>query len=347
MATKTISRGKKSKRASSASKGSARRGGGGNGDGRRGAATATLASPPEMLREQIRERLARALESDNVELLISGLVQVARRRPPSEAEAVKAFLFQELLREMTRGAPARRKLWSWTRLCAARPETEAREIACAVLDRFWKERRKDVERLTLNLARDEHWEVRQYAAGTMARIVCRNFRLNQRYLQRWSRHADPSVRRQVVMATVAIADAEHPERAKPLLALLEAHLADRDPFIRRNLGPYALGQGMLAAYPEETFEQFREWSASDDEIVRWNLAMAFTSPVAPLHAERSMEILRCLACDPRRFVWSAAALALRNLVHHQPQRIGPVLKDWMEEPPLRVAVASALNRSVR
>lgn len=350
MATRAVSRARKAKQATAASRTSGG-GAGKNGNGRRAGTPSSgavaLAPPPEILCDQIRERITRAIASDSVELLIAGLVQVSRRRSPAEAESVKAFLFQELLQEMQGGAAARRKLWGWTRLCAARPETEAREIACALLDHFWKERRKDVERLTLNLARDEHWEVRQYAAGTMARIVRSNFRLHFRYLQRWSRHTDPSVRRQVVMATVAVADPDHPERAKPMLSLLEAHLSDRDPFIRRNLGPYALGQGMLGAYPEATLEQFLEWSASDNEIVRWNLAMAFTTPIAPLHADKAMEILRSLACDPRRFVWSAAAMALKNLVQHQPRRLEPVLKGWMEEPPLRVAVASALNRSVR
>jgi len=294
----------------------------------------------------IRGQIDRAIESDSIEVLITALGAVARQRAQAETESVKAYLFQELIREIDRPA-MRRKVWSWIRLCAARPETEAREIACALLDTFWKDRRKDVERLTLNLARDENWEVRQYAASTMARIVRSNFRLYFRYLRRWSMHPDPSVRRQVIVAAAAVADPDHPEWAKPLLDLFGPHLSERDPFVRKNLGPFALGQGMLVAYPEATIERFHEWVMTDNELILWNIGMAFTTAAAPLHWEGALEILRVLAADRRRFVWSVAAMALRNLAQHRPRPVQPVLKRWMDDPTLRVAVATALNPSVR
>jgi hypothetical protein len=204
-----------------------------------------------------------------------------------------------------------------------------------------------VERLLLNLARDEDREVRLFAASTMARAIRSSFKANLRYLRAWSRHPDPSVRRQVIIATVAVADSRHADWAKPLLDLLEPHLSDRDPYIRRNLGPFALGQGLLRVYPEASLERFAKWLGSDDEIVRWNIAMAFTGPIAGLHCDGALEILRVLASDPRRFVWGAAAMSLRNLLELRPQRAEPVLQEWMRVPALRVAVSSALNTSVR
>jgi HEAT repeat protein len=228
-------------------------------------------------------------------------------------------------------------------MSAARPEVEAREMSCALLDSFWRDHRKEVERLTLNLARDEDSEVRQYAASTMARIVRANFRVRFRYMVKWSRHADPSVRRQVIIATVGVADPEHPERAKQLLDLLEPHLSDRDPYVRRNLGPFALGHGMLRAYPEATLTRFRTWLESKDEVVRWNLAMGLAAVVAVSEWKTALDVLRVLAADQRRFVWGAASAALGNLVSLRSREVGPVLNRWMREPKLRVAVSSALR----
>jgi hypothetical protein len=318
--------------------------GGGNGD-RRSDVIEEMTPVAAMVRLPIREQIDRALQCDDLEVMIAALVAVSWRRSATEAESLKTYVFQQLL-SRTSDPLERRRLWTWTRLSAARPETEAREMACALLDAFWKDHRKDVERITLNLARDEDTEVRQYAAGTMARIVRANFRCRFRYLQKWSRHTDPSVRRQVIIATVGVADPEHPERAKQLLDLLEPHLTDRDPYVRRNLGPFALGQGLLRVYPEETLERFQRWLPSEDEVVRWNLAMALAAGVALSQWETALEVLRVLAADQRRFVWGAASAALGNMVRHCAE-VRPILRHWMRDPQLRVAVTFALRNTRR
>jgi hypothetical protein len=305
--------------------------------------------PPEVsgpTLDLLHSRLDRVLTSDLPDGLVTTLVVAGRRKTDAESKALMDYAFR-LLRARLASAPARRKLWLWTRHCAARPEIEARQMACALLDAFWKDHRKDVERLLLNLARDENREVRLFAASTMARVIRASFKANLRYLRAWSRHPDPSVRRQVIIATVAVADERHADWGRPLLDLLEPHLSDRDPYIRRNLGPFALGQGMLRVYPEASIERFGKWLGSTDEIVRWNIAMAFTGPIAGLQWEGALEILRVLAADPRRFVGGAAAMALKNLLQLRPQPIEPVLQEWMTVPALRVAVSSALNTSVR
>jgi len=302
--------------------------------------------PASPLYNLLKTRVDHACERDTPDALIATLVAVAHQRPATEAAALKTHSFRNM-RESLATTSSRRKAWTWTRMCAARPEVEAREMACVLLDAFWRDHRKEVERITLNLARDEEHEVRLYAASTMARIVRSNFRAYFRYLRAWSRHSDPSVRRQVIIATVAVADREHPEWAKALLDMLEPHLTDRDPYIRRNLGPFALGQGLLRVYPEATLDRFEKWLGSDNEIVRWNLAMAFTAPIAPIEWERSLEVLRHLAADSRRFVWGAAAMAIRNLVTLRPRRVRPVLRQWVQDPAVRVAVSTALNASVR
>lgn len=298
------------------------------------------------LEEPIRERLESALHDDDFEALVRSLVTVARRRCPTEVESLKSYIFRRL-RERQREAGDRRRIWLWTRMAAARPEIEVREMACALLDDFWRDHRKEVERLTLNLARDEEREVRQYAAGTMARVVRANFRQRFRYLQKWCASQDPLVRRQVVISIVGVVDPQHPERAKPLLDMIEPHMKDRDPYVRRNLGPFALGQGLLTAYPEQTLERFQDWLLSTDEIVRWNIATALAAAVALHQWKRALEVLRVLAADRRRFVWGAASTALGNLATYRSREVPPVLRRWMLDPKLRVAVSSALGNEAR
>jgi hypothetical protein len=292
------------------------------------------------VREFVQLQLDRALMHGEVEVLIGALLAATRRRTPAEVEPIKAHIFQQILQRVE-DPSSRRVLWIWMRQCAARPETEVREMACAILDSFWRDHRKEVERLTLNLARDEDEGVRQYAAATMSRIIRANFRLRLRHLQLWSRNPDPSVRRQVIIATVGVADPAYPERAKPLLDLLEPHLSDRDPYVRRNLGPFALGQGLLRAYPEATLVRFKQWLRSEDEIVLWNIGIALAAVHDLEQWEAALEVLRVLAADQRRFVWGAASAGLANLAIRRPEQIKPILRRWMRDPKLRVSVSSA------
>lgn len=301
-----------------------------------------ILSPVAKIIVPVTEQIDLALSQNNLELLIAALVSLNRRKSAAERESFKNYIFQQLIERME-SAPERRKLWGWTRLCAARPEIGAREMSCALLDAFWKDQRKEVERLTLNLARDEDEEVRQYAASTMARIVRANFKQRFRYLQSWCNHPDPSVRRQVIIATVGVTDPKHPERAKMLLDMLEPHLKDRDPYVRRNLGPFALGQGLLRAYPEETLARFQDWLESNDEVVRWNLATALATAVAISQWQMALDVLQVLAADRRRFVWGAASAALGNLMRSHTPEVQPVLRRWMRDPKLRVAVSSAMR----
>jgi HEAT repeats len=312
-----------------------------SGDGARVHKTEDM-SPVAKMIIPIKEQIDRAFSQNNLELLIAALVALNSRKSAAERESFKNYIFQQLIARLE-VASERRKLWGWTRLSAARPEIGAREMSCALLDAFWKDHRKEVERLTLNLARDEDEEVRQYAASTMARIVRANFKQRFRYLQSWCNHPDPSVRRQVIIATVGVTDPKHPERAKMLLDMLEPHLKDRDPYVRRNLGPFALGQGLLRAYPEATLERFQDWLESDDEVVRWNLATALATAVAISQWKLALDVLQVLAADQRRFVWGAASAALGNLMRSHTPEVQPVLRRWMRDPKLRVAVSSAMR----
>src|SRR5438128_1772808 len=76
---------------------------------------------------------------------------------------------------------------------------------------------------------------------------------------------------------------DKPDRVPDLMRILEPLLRDPTPYVRRNLGPFALGDGMLRVDPKATLKYLREWSNDRDQIVRWNTAMAFSSAIGSFH----------------------------------------------------------------
>jgi 3-methyladenine DNA glycosylase AlkC len=137
----------------------------------------------------------------------------------------------------------------------------------------------------------------------------------------WVSGGDSRLRRAVVVAAKYAARSRRPERAEPLLDLIEPALRDHDQYVRRNLGPFAIGDQLLRSYPEATLARIGSWANDPDENVRWNVAMTFTAASAAREAERALPLLRGLAEDPRRFVRRAAQSALRNIAKRRPELV--------------------------
>jgi hypothetical protein len=154
------------------------------------------------------------------------------------------------------------------------------------------------------------------------------------------------VRRAVVLAVMPVVrDRVHgAERAEPCLRLLELLLADRSRYVRKNLGPFAIGAAILNHHPDLTFTTLERWrDRYDDEQVRWNLAMAVSASGGVAHVERSLAFLHTLAPDERRTVWRAVASAARALGKKRPQVVVPQLKRWLGDDARRRVAETALK----
>lgn len=124
--------------------------------------------------------------------------------------------------------------------------------------------------------------------------------------------ASPSanLRRCVVIAVRKAGNLRKNEWAEPLLKLIKPLLTDKTVYVRKNLGPYAIGDGMLRCYPSLTLKYLRQWANSKDEGTLWNVAMSLASYGGNKNWHESMRILTKLAADDRRYVWRAVASAL-------------------------------------
>jgi hypothetical protein len=214
---------------------------------------------------------------------------------------------------------------------AERPETAVRQIACQLLSTAYDTDSARSVELLGRLVNDEDWTVRDAAATVSGRLLRKDFPFVLQRLHKWREDSSACVRRAVV---VAAARAAHPRRlewAEPLLKLIEPLLSDRDPLVRRNLGPSALATSLLQHYPIMTFEYLVKWSTSSDSQVLWNVAMAFSGSAAASIVKKAIIVLRKLSLDERRYVWRAAASATWKLGRRRPEIVRPELMRWLED----------------
>lgn len=188
-----------------------------------------------------------ALEADDEEGLVAALRTVKWGRTGYRA----AVTIEEAL------GPGTEALYTWVCRLSDRPEPAARAIAVSLSRHYWPSRPDEVHARLLRLADDEDWWVREAAHSTMGSLLVAHFDALYPILQFWAAHPSVNVRRGVAIAARTAANERREEWAEVLLDLVEPLLADRAQYVRKNLGPYAIGDGLLRCYPQPTLARLR------------------------------------------------------------------------------------------
>ncbi|WP_199623224.1 hypothetical protein [Paenibacillus alkalitolerans] len=92
------------------------------------------------------------------------------------------------------------------------------------------------------------------------------------------------------------------QRADSYLDLIEPLLFDQNPYVKKNVGPFAIGDGLLKYFPDRVLERMGAWVLLEDEYVRWNLAKAFSSAAGRILIAESSHIISQLQQDNRPVV---------------------------------------------
>src|SRR3989442_8735674 len=264
-------------------------------------------------------------------------------RPGSHA-ALRQQVGERLSAALT-GDPAREG--RWIEVLALSPSPSARQVACLLLANRYSRDRAGVLRTAEALADDAHWEVREAAAGLMGTLLEHDFVRNRSWLATLRSSRSENLRRAVVLAVKYAARREHPERTPALPDLLVPLLRDESTYVRRNLGPFTLGDGLLRIDPRTTLSQLRALSRDRDPMVRWNVAMAFSSAIGSFHWPAARATLERLARGPEPLVRMGVAKAVRRCRQRYPEEVAQALRSWAKDPnrpPTALLVGPARRR---
>jgi hypothetical protein len=259
------------------------------------------------------EEFARALQGGNI------LGAATILRGTGEDGWVKAAEYSRAAEIVDGLRPAALVRREWAARLISHPRRVDKVLAAILLSPLARTEPREVERAALRLAQDEDWSVRETAASLVGSLLDGAFEWTLPRAREWVRGTDSRVRRAVVVGAKYAARSRRPERAAALLDLLEPALRDPDDYVRRNLGPFALGDQFLRSYPEETLARLTEWARDDDEVVRWNVAMSFSAASGARVAERAAPILSTLAQDERPLVRRAVAATCRRILRRRPE----------------------------
>jgi 3-methyladenine DNA glycosylase AlkD len=273
---------------------------------------------------------SKALEEDDLPKAIGLLEQRSKSSgTPLGSDKWKAL---KIIQALTSGPD---DLCRWTIRLMDYGSPTARDLGAMLtvefIGPFYQQHPDKVQEFMIRIADDPHWEIRETAAHLFKAALINHFAQIYPLLQEWTKHSSENVRRAVAVGVKYVGKEGKPEWGEPLFDLLEPLFSDRSAYVRKNLGPFAIGDGFLRYYPELTIKRLIRYAAAEDAQVRWNVAMAFSTAEAARHVDEALPILERLASDDRRFVWYAVGKAMRNLGRRAPEKVMPVLEAWLED----------------
>ena len=222
------------------------------------------------------------------------------------------------------------RLWFWGMHLANHENPHTRRYASRILSQLWEKDRNKPEQMLVILADDEHWLVREDAHAVWSELLKSHFEEVFPVVQTFGTHSSANLRRCAAIAARSAGNLRKEEWAEPLIHLLENLLCDKTPYVRKNVGPYAIGDGLLRCYPDFTLDYLRTWANKTDEGTLWNVAMAFASYGGNKKWREGMKILEKLATDKRRYVWRSVSSASLYLARRHPE-VKDVLNAWLKD----------------
>ncbi|ARU63189.1 hypothetical protein CBW65_21070 [Tumebacillus avium] len=261
------------------------------------------------------QNIVRLATMGSVQDLVDLLNEGTHHGKPGANQAEKILVAKTMLATY-RGDDA--ELTARVRELAAHPSPMAKQVACALMQELWP-RQTDLTPLMLQLTMDDDWEVREWAAPAFTCLLSAQWPQHLGLIEELTAHPHESVKRQVALAIKQTAQKKIPESAGQLLELTERLLPDEHEYVRINLGPFCIGDGLLRIYPQETLCKLHAWAGAESWPVRWNAVMSFSGAQGAAHPDDAWAILRLLLDDTHQEVRKAARKTLKNLRKRCPE----------------------------
>lgn len=221
--------------------------------------------------------------------------------------------YDSAVKVVDRIAPAPRVRLDWAERLLAHPRRVDKEFAALIAWPLARTHFRELSRMGYRLARDDDWAVRETAAALLGEVLTEAWADTIPHLREWVSGPDSRLRRAVVVAAKYAARTRTSEWAEPLLDLVEPALRDHEDYVRKSLGPFAIGDQFVRSYPDATLARLRKWMQDPDENVRWNVAMALSAASGARLGQKAPDILEFLATDERPFVRGAVRAAQRRI----------------------------------
>ncbi|MBI2641594.1 DNA alkylation repair protein, partial [Candidatus Roizmanbacteria bacterium] len=164
--------------------------------------------------------------------------------------------------------------------------------------------RKELEQIIYKMADSSLWDVRETAAGMLRNLLLKDFDLWFGVMKKMAKDKNVNIRRAAVVGSMAIGITEN--QMKKIADEIYPHvLTNSQEYIRKNLGPFAIGSFFARLFPRLAFTYLDKWMKQKDPYVRWNVLMTFSQARAKEYPHVAKKYIRLVSNDTHPVVQRA------------------------------------------
>lgn len=223
------------------------------------------------------EPFRKALLQGATEVCVEILQSLATKHGRTPEQAVKMQAIRIIKQAYRHDAEL---LYIRTLSLAKTEDAACQEISLILLAEQYAIYPEEIQSVVRQLADSAHWEVREWAASACGIILSHHFHDYILQLQSWAESTSANIRRCAAVAVKYMAKEKREDAFQPMLQVIDSLMHDTDPYVTKNLGGFAIGEGLLKYYPKPMIAQLERWAQQKDEQVSCHLATVFTSSTA-------------------------------------------------------------------
>jgi|SRR5581483_11307193 len=209
-------------------------------------------------------------------------------------------------REIAKDKDARQKA---LKLLRSRANHEIR-IGANILLRDVGVTDKQLEDAIRFLSTHADWELREEAAMMFRTLIKRNFDHWFNVMKDFVNSDSVNLKRAAVVGAMTKLSKE--QTKKIVEAIFQPNLPYNHVYMKKNLGPFAIGSHLLKNEPVLTFSYLNKWIKNKNENVRWNVLMAFSQAQGKKYREQALKYVRQVEQDPSKTVQRAVKAIKRR-----------------------------------
>lgn len=159
----------------------------------------------------------------------------------------------------------------------------------------------------------ENWEIREYAGEMIGEFLRYHFRNYKSRLAHLRRSDSENIRRAVVIGLKYLGKYRELSLSEEILEILGLYMDDTSNYVKKNLGPFAIGDAMIEYDSLHTIAYLKRWASHSNPNVKWNVASVFSTAAGAKHYDVGFELLGKLIHDEDKSVRQMALKGFKNL----------------------------------
>ena len=187
------------------------------------------------------------------------------------------------------------------------------ELALLILPIDSNEDSSKVFDILIHYADHGNREIRQYAGEMIGEFLRYHFRNYKSHLAHLRRSDSENIRRSVVIGLKYLGKYRELSLSEEILEILGLYMDDASNYVKKNLGPFAIGDAMIEYDPSHTIAYLKRWATHSNSDVKWNVASVFSTAAGAKHYGVGFELLGKLIRDDDKSVRQMALKSFKNL----------------------------------